>query len=167
MSCHCALRERRNFLLTIYYSFCCSKSLVAIISSIWLHFLMKTPNTETPNTGAPKGQHSEGWKHRKVMTPVIQAWDGTLYHTAVVSCHTDISYRTDTSYNTDILSWYHILSLQPYTILASYPIMLISCHVAILCCIISYDTDISIADTISYIYIEATAIICVTKIDTI
>ena len=33
--------------------FCCSKSLVAIISSIWLHYLLKTPNTETSNTGAP------------------------------------------------------------------------------------------------------------------
>ena len=99
MSCHCALRARRNFLLIIYYSFCCSKSLVAIISSIWPNFLVKTPNTETPNAGASKGQHSEGWKHRKVMTPVTQAWDRILYHTAVVSCHTDISYRADTSYN--------------------------------------------------------------------
>ena len=123
MSCHCALRARRNFLLTIYYSLCCSKSLVAIISSIWLHFLVKTPNTEISNTGAPKDQHSEGWKHRKVMTPVTQAWDRILYHTVVVSCHTDISYRTDTSYNTDIFSldiiyshynntpsWHHIPS---------------------------------------------------------
>ena len=65
MSCHCALRARRNFLLTVYYSFCCSKSLVAILSSIWLHFLVKTPNTETPNTKTPKGQHSEGLKTPK------------------------------------------------------------------------------------------------------
>ena len=42
--------------------------------------------------------------------------------------------------------------------------MLISCHDDILCGIISYNTDILIADTISYVYIEATAIICVTKI---
>ena len=117
---HCALKARRNFPLTISYSFYFSKSLVAIISSIWLHCLVKNPNAETPNTGAPKGQHTEGSKHRKVVIPATQVWDRILYHTAVASCHTDI-YRTDTSYNTDIScldiiysrynnrpSWHHI-----------------------------------------------------------
>ena len=137
MSCHCALRARGNFLLTISYSFYCSKSLVAIISSTWLYFLVKTPNTGTPNTGAPKGQHTEGSKHRKVMIAVTQAWDRIFYYTAVVSCHTDISYRTDTSYNTDIFCLDIIYS--HYNNTPS-------------CGIISYDTDISIADTISYIY---------------
>ena len=41
--------------------------------------------------------------------------------------------------------------------------MLIPCHADILCDIISFITGISIADTISYVYIEVTAIICVTK----
>ena len=122
MSYQCTLKARRNFPLTISYSFCGSKSLVAMIYSIWLHCLVKTPNAETPNTGAPKGQHTEGSKHRKVMILATQAWDGILY-TAVVSCHTDISYRSDTSYNTDIYcldiiyshynntpSWHHIPS---------------------------------------------------------
>ena len=61
MSYHCALKARRNFPLTISYSFCRSKSLVAMISSIWLYCLVKTPNTETPNT--------EGPTHRWVKTP--------------------------------------------------------------------------------------------------
>ena len=59
-------------------------------------------NPKRRNTEAPKSQHTEGSKHQKFMIPATQAWDGILYHTAVVSCHTDISYRSDTSYNTDI-----------------------------------------------------------------
>ena len=117
---------------------------IAIISSIWLHFLVKTPNTETPNTGAPKGQHSEGRKLRKVMTPVTQAWDRIFYHTAVVSCHTDISYRTDTSYKTDIFcldiiyshynntpSWHHIPSCWYHAMLlyCVVPYHIISFHI--------------------------------------
>ena len=57
---------------------------------------VKTPNAKIPNTRAPKGQHTEGSKHQKVMIPATLAWDGILYHTAVVSCHTDISYRSYT-----------------------------------------------------------------------
>ena len=136
MSYHCALKARTNFPLTISYSFCCLKSLVAMISLIWLHCLVKTPNAETLNTGAPKDQHTEGSKHRKVMIPATQAWDGILYHTAVMSCHTDVSYRSDTSYNADIYcldiiyshynntpSWHHIPSCW-------YHAMLIYCVVS-------------------------------------
>ena len=162
MSCHCALRARRNFLLTISYSFYCSKSLVAIISSTWLYFLVKTPNT-----GAAKGQHTEGSKHRKVMIAATQAWDRILYYTVVVSCHTDISYRTDTSYNTDIFcldiiyshynntpSWHHIPSCWY--------------HAMLLYCVVSYHMIRIFQLLIQYhTYIKSTAIIYVTKIDTI
>ena len=153
MSYHCALKARRNFPLTISYSFCCSKSLVAIIS--------------LPNTGAPKGQHTEGSKHREVMIPATQVSDRILYHTAAVLCHTDISYRTDTSYNTDISclviiyshynntpSWHHIPSCRY--------------HVMLIYCVVSYHTIRIFPLLIQYhTYIEATAIICVTKINSL
>ena len=51
-------------------------------------------NTEHRNT--------EGPTHRKIMIPITQVRDRIYFHTAVVSCHTDISYRTHTSFNTDI-----------------------------------------------------------------
>ena len=167
MSYHCALKTRTNFPLTISYSFCCLKSLVAMISLIWLHCLVKTPNAETLNTGAPKDRHTEGSKHRKVMIPATQAWDGILYHTAVMSCHTDVSYRSDTSYNADIYcldiiyshynntpSWHHIPSCW-------YHAMLIYCVVSyhmirIFQLLIQYHTYIS----------KPRQNFCVTKINT-
>ena len=132
---HCALKTRRNFPMTIFHSFCCSKSLVAIISSIWPHCLVKTPNAETSNTGAPKGQHTEGSKHRKVMIPVNQVWDRILYHTAVVSCHTDISYHC---WCHVILLIYHIVLIHHtiliYLVLISFTLITIIHHYIPSCC---------------------------------
>ena len=128
-------------------------------------------NPKRRNTGAPKGQHTEGSKSSKSHdTSYPSLRQNIISHccrimsywniiSLLVSCHTvDISYRTDTPYNTDIScldilyshynntpSWRHVPSCW-------YDFMLIYCVV-------------SIADTIWYVYIEATAIICVTKIN--
>ena len=88
----------------------------------------RTPGHRRANT--PKGQNSEkSWYQQ----PKLET---EYYHTAVVSCHTDISYRSDTSYNTDIYcldiiyshynnipSWHHIPSCW-------YHVMLIYCVVS-------------------------------------
>ena len=127
-------------------------------------FNMTALSGENPKRWNTEHRSTEGSKHRKVMIPATQVWDRILYHTAVVSCHTDISYRTDASYNTDIScldiiyshyyntpSWHHIPSCRYY-------VMLIYCAV-------SYHTIRIFQLLIQYhTYIEATAIICVTKL---
>ena len=73
----------------------------------------------------------------------------------MLSCHVILIYHIALIHHI-ILIYFVLISYTLITIIHHpgiwYPIMLISCHVAILCGIISYDTDISIADTISYIY---------------
>ena len=91
----------------------------------------KNPNAETPNTGAPKGHHTEGSKHRKVILPVTQVWDRMTYHTAVMSCHTDISYHCCRV----MLYWYialmhHIMLI--YLVLISYSLIMIIYHPGII-----------------------------------
>ena len=89
MSCHRALRARRNFLLTIYYSFYCSKSLVAIISSVWLHFLVKTPKHRIPEhrrTNTPKGENTEKSWHQ---LPKLE----TEFYIILLSCHVILTYH--------------------------------------------------------------------------
>ena len=85
--------------------------LAAIISSIHPHCLVKTANSETPNTGTSKGQRDE-------------------IYIAVVLCHTDLSYGPDTSYNTDI---YIILIWHAFVIMIHHP-GVISHHADIITC---------------------------------
>ena len=86
----------------------------------------------------PKGQHTEGSKHWKVMIPVTQVWDRILYHTAVVSCHSDISYHCCRV----MLYWYfalmhHIVLI--YLVLISYTLIIMIHHPGI----ISYHANIT------------------------
>ena len=85
--------------------------LAAIISSIHPHCLVKTANSETPNTGTSKGQRDK-------------------IYIAVVLCHTDLSYGPDTSYNTDI---YIILISHAFVIMIHHP-GVISHHADIITC---------------------------------
>ena len=127
---------------------------------------------ENPKRRNTEHQGTEGPTHRRVKTPKSHDTSYPSLRRNIISyCCLVMSYWYIISLwyiikYWYILSWYHILSLQWYTILASNPIILISCHADILCGIVSYDTNISTADTISYVYIEGTAIICVTKINT-
>ena len=126
MSYQYALKARRNFPSTISYSFCCSKSPVAMISSIWLHCLVKTPNAETPNTRAPKGQHTEGSNTEKswYQLPKLE----TEYYIILLSCHVILIYH--------IALIHHKILI--YIVLISHTLITIIHHPGI----ISHHTDI-------------------------
>ena len=78
--------KARNFPSTISYSFCCSKSPVAMISSKWLHYLRGKPQTSKHRTpghrraNTPKGQNTEkSW----YQLPKLE----TEYYIILLSCH--------------------------------------------------------------------------------
>ena len=130
-------------------------------------FNMTALSGENPKRRNTEHRNTEGSKHWKVMIPVTQGWDRILYHTAVVSCHTDhialihhiiLIYLVLISYTRITIiestpSWHHIPSCW-YHVMLIYSVVLY--HV-----IRTFQLLIQ-----SHTYIEATAIICVIKINT-
>ena len=114
----------------------------------------------------PKDQNK-----KKIWTPFIQVRDRKSYHTATLSCHTDISFQTDTSYNTGIP--YGLILISQTFIMIIYHPGIISHHAYIISCwyIVLYHIIwylyLSFADTISYVCIRAAALICIIKINTV
>ena len=121
LKCVVSLRRPKsegNLTLTIFHSFCCSKSLVAIISSIWPHCLLKIQNAKTPNT--------EGPTHRRVKTPKNH----------------DTSYKSlrqnSRSYCRLVMSYWNIISLLSCHVILIYHIALIHHIILIYFVLISY-----------------------------
>ena len=156
MTYHCALKARGKFPLTISHSFVI-RNRSQLYSLQYFRTVWSKPRT--PKHRTPEHRPA---KHRNVMIPITQVRRENIIS---YCCHV-MSYWYNISHWCIIWYWYIYIIIIHRPDIISHHADIISCYHIVWYHIISYNTDMSIANTISYLYIGAATSICVTKFDT-